>query len=49
MPLPPLIIKTEEEQRQNLEAKTRREMRLKEKIKEKANHINADSADSGSI
>ncbi|GAB6269533.1 MAG: hypothetical protein PHW12_07035 [Smithella sp.] len=45
MPLPPLIIKTEEEQRQNLEAKTRREMRLKEKIKEKANHINADSTD----
>lgn len=43
MQLPPLILKTEEEQRQNLEAKTRREMRLKEKMKEKANHINSDS------
>ena len=38
MELPPLILKTEEEERQHLEAKTRREMRLKEKIKEKANH-----------
>lgn len=44
MTLPQLILKTEEEQRQNLEAKTRRVMRLKEKIKEKANHINPDSA-----
>ena len=43
MLLPPLILKTEEEQRQNMEAKTRREMRLKEKMKEKANHINPDS------
>jgi uncharacterized protein (TIGR00369 family) len=43
MLLPPLILKTEEEQRQNMEAKTRREMRLKEKMKEKANHINQDS------
>ena len=38
MELPPLILKTEEEERQHLEAKTRRDMRLKEKIKEKANH-----------
>jgi hypothetical protein len=38
MELPPLILKTEEEERQHLEAKTRREMRLKEKIKEKANY-----------
>jgi len=44
MPLPPLIVKTDEEQRQNLEAKARREMRLKEKKKEKANHINPDSS-----
>lgn len=43
MPLPPLILKTDEEKRQNLEAKARREMRLKEKRKEKANHINPDS------
>jgi uncharacterized protein (TIGR00369 family) len=44
VPLPPLILDTEEEQRQNLEAKTRREMRLKERKKEKANHVNSDSA-----
>jgi hypothetical protein len=43
MPLPPLILKTDEEKRQNMEAKTRREMRLKEKRTEKANHINSDS------
>lgn len=45
MLLPPLLIKTDEEQRQNLEAKTRREMRLKEKRKEKANQNNPDSAE----
>ncbi|MDD4356140.1 MAG: acyl-CoA thioesterase [Smithellaceae bacterium] len=31
MMLPPLVLDTDEDQRQNLEAKTRREMRLKEK------------------
>ena len=35
VPLPPLILDTDEEQRQNLEAKTRREMRLKERKKGK--------------
>ena len=42
MTLPPLILKTEEEQRQNMEAKTRRDTRLKEKIKEQRNHVNED-------
>jgi uncharacterized protein (TIGR00369 family) len=42
MTLPPLLLKTEEEQRQNTEAKIRRETRLKEKIKEKKNHVNQD-------
>jgi uncharacterized protein (TIGR00369 family) len=40
MPLPPLIVKTGEEKRQNLEAKARRGLRLKEKRTEKAHHIN---------
>jgi uncharacterized protein (TIGR00369 family) len=40
MPLPPLIIETDEEKRRNLEAKDRREMRLKEKKKEKISRIN---------
>jgi uncharacterized protein (TIGR00369 family) len=36
MPLPPLILETEEEKRRNREAKARRETRLAEKKKEKA-------------
>ena len=36
MPLPPLILETEEEKRRNREAKARRETRLVEKKKEKA-------------
>jgi uncharacterized protein (TIGR00369 family) len=36
MPLPPLILETEEEMRRNREAKARRETRLAEKRKEKA-------------
>jgi uncharacterized protein (TIGR00369 family) len=43
IPLPPLILATDEDKRHNLEAKARREMRLLEKKKEKANHINQDS------
>jgi len=42
-PLPPLILETEEEERRNLEAKDRRELRLNEKKKEKINHINPNS------
>jgi len=37
--LPPLILETDEEQRRNREAKTRREMRLAERTKEKACQI----------
>ncbi|MDQ5988781.1 MAG: hypothetical protein CSYNP_04542 [Syntrophus sp. SKADARSKE-3] len=36
--LPPLILENEDEQRRNLEAKARREMRLKEKTREQENH-----------
>ena len=35
LPLPPLILETDEEIRRNLEAKNRREARLAERIKEK--------------
>jgi acyl-CoA hydrolase len=49
VPLPPLILDTDEEQRQNREAKTRREMRLKERKKEKANHVTSDSTDDSEI
>ena len=41
MPLPPLILETEEEIRRNREAKARREMRLAEKKKEKACQLQA--------
>jgi uncharacterized protein (TIGR00369 family) len=42
-PLPPLNLETEEEKRRNLEAKDRRDLRLNEKKKEKADHINSNS------
>ena len=35
LPLPPMILETEEEKRRNREAKVRRETRLAEKAKEK--------------
>ena len=43
MPLPPLILETEEEMRRNREAKARRETRLVEKKKEKACQLRAES------
>lgn len=42
MPLPPLILETEEEMRRNREAKARRETRLTEKKKEKACQLQAE-------
>ena len=42
-PLPPLTLETEEEKRRNLEAKDRRDLRLNEKKKEKADRINSNS------
>lgn len=42
MPLPPLILETEEEMRRNREAKARRETRLVEKKKEKACQLRAE-------
>jgi uncharacterized protein (TIGR00369 family) len=36
--LPPLILENEEEKRRNMEAKARREMRLKERTREKEAH-----------
>ena len=42
MPLPPLILETEEEMRRNREAKARRETRLAEKKKEKACQLRAE-------
>jgi uncharacterized protein (TIGR00369 family) len=41
--LPPLILETEEEKRRNREAKTRREMRLAERTKEKACQVEPES------
>jgi len=43
LPLPPLILETEEELRRNREARARRETRLAEKKKEKACQLAADS------
>jgi acyl-CoA hydrolase len=43
MPLPPLILETEEEMRRNREAKARRETRLAEKKKEKACQLRAEN------
>jgi uncharacterized protein (TIGR00369 family) len=43
MPLPPLILETEEEMRRNREAKARRETRLTEKKKEKACQLRAEN------
>ncbi|MBU4372118.1 MAG: acyl-CoA thioesterase [Proteobacteria bacterium] len=43
MPLPPLILETEEEMRRNREAKARRETRLAEKRKEKACQLRAEN------
>jgi acyl-CoA hydrolase len=43
MPLPPLILETEEEMRRNREAKARRETRLVEKKKEKACQLRAEN------
>lgn len=43
MPLPPLILETEEEKRRNREAKARRETRLAEKKKEKACQFRAEN------
>jgi uncharacterized protein (TIGR00369 family) len=43
LPVPPLILETDEEMRRNREAKARRETRLAEKKKEKACQIAADS------
>ena len=43
--IPPLILETSEEQRRNREAQSRRETRLREKTKEKACQLNAESCD----
>ncbi|MBU1964581.1 MAG: acyl-CoA thioesterase [Proteobacteria bacterium] len=43
VPLPPLILETEEEMRRNREAKARRETRLVEKKKEKACQLRAEN------
>ncbi|MCX5823146.1 MAG: acyl-CoA thioesterase [Deltaproteobacteria bacterium] len=43
IPLPPLILETEEEMRRNREAKARRETRLVEKKKEKACQLRAEN------
>jgi uncharacterized protein (TIGR00369 family) len=41
--LPPLILENDVEKRRNLEAQSRREMRLKERTREKENHPETDS------
>jgi len=43
--IPPLILETPEEQRRNREAQARREARLREKTKEKACQLDAESCD----
>ncbi len=43
--IPPLILETPEEQRRNREAQSRRETRLREKTKEKACQLSAESCD----
>ena len=43
--IPPLILETPEEQRRNREAQSSREARLREKTKEKACQLNAESCD----
>jgi len=43
--IPPLILETPEELRRNREAQSRRAMRLREKTKEKACQLNAESCD----
>ena len=43
--IPPLILETPEEQRRNREAQSRRETRLREKTKEKACQLYAESCD----
>jgi len=43
--IPPLILETPEEQRRNREAQARRESRLREKTKEKACQLDAESCD----
>jgi len=43
--IPPLILETPEELRRNREAQSRRETRLREKTKEKACQLNAESCD----
>jgi len=43
--IPPLILETPEELRRNREAQSRKEMRLREKTKEKACQLNAESCD----
>ena len=43
--IPPLIMETPEELRRNREAQSRRETRLREKTKEKACQLNAESCD----
>jgi acyl-CoA hydrolase len=45
MPLPPLILQTDDEKRRNREAKARRRARLAEKTKEKECQLNANSCD----
>jgi uncharacterized protein (TIGR00369 family) len=44
-PVPPLILETPDEQRRNREAQARRDARLREKTKEKACQLSADSCD----
>jgi uncharacterized protein (TIGR00369 family) len=44
-PLPSLVLDTEEEKHRSLAAKDRRELRLKEKKKEKADQINSNSTE----
>jgi acyl-CoA hydrolase len=43
--IPPLLLETPEEQRRNREAQARRETRLREKTKEKACQLSAESCD----
>jgi uncharacterized protein (TIGR00369 family) len=43
--IPPLLLETPEEQRRNREAQARREARLREKTKEKACQLDAESCD----
>ncbi len=45
MPVPPLILETDEEKRRNREAKARRETRLREKTKEKECQLDANSCE----